>query len=175
MSIYDEIAHRVSEKRLFALAPALPNVTTARRIYISPEISSLLFGPWDEPEWEERCGYLRADFDRFLEGRLITAAARPYKAKTAYIAQLDAPRDEVWEIRSRDPDPGLRVFGRFADTDVFIALTWSKRADLKGPTSREWRDAIEGCKAEWRKLFPAYSPISGVNIHDYISANVVLV
>jgi hypothetical protein len=146
-----------------------------RLILVSDEIDELISGPWEEIEWEERCGGLRADFDRFIEGRLITVAARPYHARTAYIAQLDQPRDEVWEIRSRDPEPSLRVFGRFAETDLFVALTWSKRADLKGPDSREWRDAIEGCKAEWRKLFPTYPPKIGNNINDYISSNTFLV
>jgi hypothetical protein len=124
---------------------------------------------------EEQCGRLRADLDVFITGRLLTVAARAYHAKTAYMAQLDQPSDEAWEIRSRDPEPSLRVFGRFADKNWFVALTWSRRDDLKGPESRQWRDAIESCKAEWRKLFPTYPPKSGNDIHDYLSDPVTLV
>ena len=175
MSIYDELRDRVSEQRLFRLLPAMPNALVVRQMFVSPEIHGLLLGPWGESEWEERCGLLRGDIDRFIEGRLISVAKHAYKARSAYMAQLHPPGNEAWEIRSRDPDPGLRVLGRFADTNIFVALTWWKRADLGGPTSREWRDAIEGCNAEWRKLFPVYPPKSGANIHDYISANVFLV
>ena len=177
MSIYTEIAHRVNEGRLFPVAPALPGATGVRQFYASIEIHRLIVGPWSERGWEARCGFLRADFDQFIEGRLITIATRPYKAKTAYMARLHPPREEVWEIRSRDPNPGVRVFGRFADTDIFVALTWSKRADLKGPKSREWRDARETCKVDWRNLFPVYNPITGNggDFHEYVSANTVLI
>jgi hypothetical protein len=177
MSIYDEIDGRVKEGRLSLLLPAMPSGAVVRRIYVSPEVNSLVYGPWGDREWEQRCGQLRADLDRFIEGRLITVGnlSTPYKGKTSYMKRLNRPHDEVWEIRSIDPHPGIRVFGRFADTDVFIALTWAKRPDLRGPRDREWRDSIEACKAEWRKLFPAYQPKSGADIRDYISTNVVLV
>jgi hypothetical protein len=175
MSIRVEIGNRISEERLFLLSPAMPGSHIVRPMFVSLEIKDLVLGPWDDAEWEERCGQLRADLDRYIECRRITVAARPYHARTAYMAQLDELRDEAWEIRSRDPEPSLRVFGRFADTDWFVALTWWKRADLKGPDSREWRDAIEGCKAEWRRLFPTYPPKTGANVNDYISTNVFLV
>ncbi len=177
MSIYYEIANRVNEKRLFSLTPALPGAPMVRHIYASSEIHRLITGPWVNTTWEERCGYLRGDLDRFIEGRVIAIATRPYKGKTAYMLRLHPPREQVWEIRSRDPYPGIRVFGRFADIDIFIALTWAKRADLAGPHSREWRDAREACKTEWRNLFPAYEPITGNggDFRDYISANTVLI
>jgi len=121
---------------------------------------------------------LRADLDRFSQGGVIPVAARPFiGGKRSYMRQLFRWREEVWEIRSRE-EPGLRVLGRFAEADVFVALTWHKRAALAGPQSRQWRDAIVGCKTEWTNLFPAYPPKSGdVNAYpaDYISANTILV
>lgn len=174
MSIYDEIRAGVNERRLLFLSPALPGTLIVRKMYISNGIRDLVFGPWSEPQWEQRCGYLRADLDKFIEGRLLTIAEKPYGGKTSDMKRLDAARDEVWEIRSRDPNPGLRVFGRFADRNLFVALTWAKRVNLHGPGSREWRNAIEECKTEWRRLFPAYPPKTGGQIHDYLS-NIVLV
>lgn len=140
-----------------------------RQMYVSEEIHGLLVGPWAEPEWEERFNYLRADLDRFIEGSLIPIAREPYKGKTSYMLRLQPPADEVWEIRSRDPEPSIRVFGRFAEKDIFIALTWALRADLKHPGSREWRDASVGCKTDWIKLFHPYLPKSGADIHGHIS------
>jgi hypothetical protein len=182
MSIYDEIRHRVNEQRLFALPPLMPPSpgVAARHLFVSPEVYALFVGPWEEREWMSRCFVLRADLDRFSQGGLIAIAERPFrKGKTAYMRQLFRWREEVWEIRSRDPNPGIRVLGRFAETNVFVALTWHKRADLLGPESRAWRDAIVTCKTEWRNLFPAYQPKSGdaasVYPTDYISANTFLV
>lgn len=170
MSIYDEVIHRVNEKRLFRLLPALPRIGHVRQMFISDEIRGLFDGPWHIPEWEARCGSLRADLDRFIEGAVIPVAEKPFKGKTSYLKRLVPDSDEVWEIRSRDPKPGIRVFGRFARKDVFVALTWAEREPLLGPSSREWRIARVACKTEWRKLFPAYEPISsGANFHDYLS------
>ena len=170
MSISYEIANRVEEGRLFELIPFMPPSfgNTPRSMFVSVEIYNLLMGPWDNSSLEERCGYLYADLDQFINGEIITVAERPFvKGKTAYIKQLYRRHEEVWEIRSRDPAPGIRVFGRFAKTDVFIALTWWNRTDLGGPHSRAWRDAIVGCKTEWRNLFQAHNPITDRNYNDY--------
>ena len=175
MSIHEEINNRVSEGRLFLLEPSLPGISVERPMFVSAELQKLLFGPWKSHEQERRWNRLRADLDTFVEGRRISVALRPYKARTAYMAQLDSINDEVWEIRSRDPKPGIRVFGRFAETDLFVALTWWWRSDLKGPKSKQWRSAREGCKAEWRKLFPTYPAQSGTQISDYISTKTYLV
>jgi hypothetical protein len=169
MSIYDAITQQVNAGALSLLYPAMPGTLVKRKMYISAEIRGLLDGPWSDTKWEERCGQLRADLDRFIEGIVLTVAEEPYKGKTSYIKRLDPARDEVWEIRSRDPQPSLRIFGRFADKDLFVALSWANRADLGGPMSREWRDAKETCNAEWRKLFPAYAPKSGASLYDYLS------
>lgn len=74
------------------------------------------------------------------------------------MARTYPPADEVWDIRSRDPKPAMRVLGCFAETDVFVALVHGYRKNLGGPRSRQWRDLIESCKAEWRKLFPRTYP-----------------
>lgn len=151
----------------------MPSFTgaTPRHMYLSEEIYSLLAGPWQSIEEEERCGYLHADLDRFVHGGLIPVAERPFlRGKSAYMRQLFRWREEVWEIRSRDPKPGIRVLGRFTDTNIFIALSWWHRADLGGPKSRAWRDAIVGCKTEWKNLFPAYEPKSSGDEDVYPNA-----
>lgn len=141
---------------------------SVRSMYLSEEVNSLVTGPWPSEEWEERCGYLRADLDRFVQGALIPVAERPFSGgKHSYMRQLFRWREEVWEIRSRDPRPGLRILGRFADTDIFIALSYWHRADLGGPEDRKWRDAIVDCKTKWRNLFPTYEPKSSGDSDDY--------
>jgi hypothetical protein len=139
-------------------------------IFVSPELYALVAGPWGDKEIEHRANRLRADFDMFITGSVISVGQDPYKKKkNAYMSSLDPTEDEVWEIRSRDPKPGIRVFGRFTERDVFVALNWAHRDKLGGPQSREFRDERERCKAEWRKLFPSYAPHTGATPDDYIS------
>lgn len=137
----------------------------------SEAVNRLVTGPWESPEEEVRSGRLWNDFDRFIEGRLISVSLdRPYsKPKTTYMARLDPPEDDVIEIRSRDPKPGIRVFGRFADKDVYVALNWEYRENLGGPQDKEFDREREICKAEWRKLFNTNPSINGTQIHDYFA------
>ena len=118
-----------------------------------------------------RIGQLQRDFDRFSANGLITVGYG--KDKSCFMKLLDPKEDEVWEIRSRDPKPSLRVFGRFVAKDVFLATHKAWREDLGAYGSEEWAREIWRCKAVWRQLFPTYPPHSGVNIYDYISRNVV--
>lgn len=182
MSISFEIANRVSEDRLYQLIPIMPGVagTVPRTMYVSREINRLLAGPFDSPDLENRCFSLRADLERFVHGGMIPVAERPMSGgRNSYMRQLFRWRNEVWEIRSRGPQPGIRVLGRFADTDIFIALSWRFRTELGGPGDRRWRDAIVDCKTQWTHLFPAYQPITSRDTHaypkSYISANTILV
>jgi hypothetical protein len=177
MSIREEIKYWLDQEhqRLFEVLPTLPGDPLERFMFASDDINRLLWGPWKSPTEERRCGQLWAATDMFVTGRNITMALDdPYsKPRTTYMARLDPLQDEVWEIRVWDPKPGMRVFGRFAERDVFIALTWARREAL--PNSREWRNAREGCKAEWRKLFPTYNAITGDNVNDYVSINAISV
>ena len=103
----------------------------------APDIWQMLTGPWSDDSEEYRWNQLRAYFDFFTEGRLI------HIGRSGYMRPLDKRREEVWEIRSPRPRPSLRVFGRFAERDVFVATNWAERKLLKGRGSREWRDEIE--------------------------------
>jgi len=119
---------------------------------------------------------LRASLDRFLDGTIVQVGmpdpALPYERKPkAFFRLLHPAYDQVWEIRDlhKNPKLSLRVFGRFADVDLFIALGWQSRDKLGKPTSSAWRDARVACKTAWTNLFYVYPPQIGTNLHDYIS------
>lgn len=175
MSIHDSIRDSVACGRLFPVLPTLPSSPMVRFLYASAEINRLIVGPWTDEIEEYRCGKLWADFDKFVEGRIISLALNnPYKKpRPTYLSRLDPGQDEVWEIRSRDPKPGIRVFGRFAEQDLLIVLNWGYRNDLGGPGSSEFKRQIRKCKAEWRNLFPSYDPKSGKTVDEYISDNAI--
>lgn len=174
MSIRERIQTLCGDGRLFDLG-LTAGFPATRQIYASWEINNFLVGPsWESREVEIRAGRLAADLVRFLRGDIITVAAQPGPGKAAYMSRLDPEQAEVWDIRSVDPSPAIRVLGRFAGKDLFVALTWHWRRDLKDRTTpdgvRRWRRAIAGCKAEWRKLFGPYPPLSNRSYpHDYIS------
>jgi hypothetical protein len=176
MSIRDEITSRVEEGRLFYLPPLIQSQPVVRSMFIGEALVDAVTPPWEESSEGFRLSRLRADLDAFTEGRLISIAATPFKKpSSAYIARVYPPEDEVWDIRSRDPKPAIRVLGCFAETDVFVALIWEYRKPLGGSGSKEWRDFVERCKAAWRNLFPAYGPYKGDDLRDYVSANFVAV
>lgn len=181
MSIRNSIKYWIDEGRLFELKPVLDSDAIERTLIVSKEIFDLLEGPWDDEPWARRCGRLRATLEAYVKGQRIGICLKPFKGMRAYMARLDKPEDEVWDIRAIDPNPGLRLFGRFADRDLFVALIWSPRSveipasqrlPLGPRESAEWGNAILECKAEWRKLFPSYQPIHGDEIHEYFENNV---
>ncbi len=178
MSIQDEIRARIEEGRLFQLMPTFESDPVVRNLIISNEIHELIEGPWPDKLWERRCNRLRATLEAFVTGNIISVCLQGYVARTAYMGRLDKPEDEVWDIRSRAPSPSLRLFGRFAAKDTFVALFWSPRSreipysqrfPLGDKDSTLWRNAKRETKAEWRKLFNTYKPIHGDSHDDYAS------
>lgn len=183
MSIRDEIRARIDERRLSLLMPILESDQVVRTMVVSNDIQNLLDGPWEDAGWARRCNRLRADLEAFVIGDVISVCLTPFKADSAYMGRLDKPADEVWDIRARDPHPSLRVFGRFAGKDTFVALFWSPRSieipfsqrlPLGDRKSIQWKDAIRECKAEWRNLFHTYQPVHG-DTHDVYVSNSFLV
>jgi hypothetical protein len=184
MSIYDVIDDLVNTGRLFYLEPVLDD-PVERTMLMSPEIRALLEGPWDSNDMEDRCGQLRDDLERFVTGGAITLCFDPYIAQTAYFGLLDPPTDAIWDLRSRDPDPGLRVLGAFADKDVFVSLLcaprsvpveWLNRKPLNDTEANpsEWGRAIRQANAMWHNLFPTYRRHIGKQHDDYVTGAFIL-
>lgn len=170
MSIGDQVNILCEQGRLLRLRPWLPGAAERRELYVTPEFHQLLIGPsWIDEDQEIRWGRLRQDLDKFTQGRLLTVRRQGKRKGDAYMLRLHDPAHEVWEIRSVDPDPGVRVFGRFALKDVFIALLWADRPALGAWGDPMWGDAIVQCKTDWRNLFYSFPPMIGSYPHDYLS------
>jgi hypothetical protein len=171
MSIHDEINYWLTRGELFQVFPRVPGSPVNRVLLVNEEVHRLVTGPWETQREEVRAGRLWADFDRFIEGRLISVSLNgPYsKPRTTFMARLDPPEDDVIEIRSRDPKPGIRVFGRFADKDTYVALNWEYRENLGGPQDREFDREREICKTKWRHFFHTYPSICGADINEYFT------
>jgi hypothetical protein len=154
-----------------------------RAVLMSQEINELVIGPWSDGPMGARCARLRGDLEHLITAENITVCWDPFKARNEQIGRLNPIGDLVWDLRLQDPKPGLRVFFRFAEKDVFVALTcaprsasvsWLRSVPLLGRESRQWRRAIVGCKAQWRLLFPAHEPVSGDSIDAYLTGARIL-
>lgn len=146
-----------------------------RTLLVSREVEDYLQANHSSSQRASRAFALRADFAVFTEGRRVQVAEDSTQSGTAYMARLYDHSHQVWEIRSRDPDPSLRVFGAFMEQDTFVALTVRERAFLDRFGSLMWADAIRQTKAKWRRLFEPYDPIVRKCVDDYISSGGILV
>jgi hypothetical protein len=167
MSIREFINNCVEGGELFLLSPALESTPRVRHIFATKEVCDAVFGPWIDGKVEARFGRARAYLDTFMSGDLMSVRMPPSRSVHAQIALLEDDKDQVWEIRVRDPRPGIRIFGRFSEKDVFLALTIGLREKYK--TEADWVPDIERCKKIWRTYFFTYKPLSGSQADDYIS------
>lgn len=167
MSICDEVRNRRTEGRLFLYSPVFPSDLCERTILLSCELHGLVQGGGATERDASRWSRVRADLDMFVMGQFISVGQKT----CCYMSRLEKPEDEVWEVRCRDPRPGIRLFGSFAKTDTLVLLTYEQRALLGDKNSVNWKHQIQKCRSEWRKLFPTYSPFTGRFPHDYISEN----
>jgi hypothetical protein len=184
MSIVDLIQQRVDENKLRYLRPILDSDPIKRTLVVSMAIHAALEGPWQDTEMERRCFRLRADLEAFVKGHVIGMCLTPHEHKTAYMGRLDSPKDEVWDIRCRDPSPAFRIFGRFACADTFVALLlrprsveveWSEENPLGDRQSIEWQFAIIETQNAWEDLFGYINPVHGDELSVYVSHNRFLI
>jgi len=117
MSIDDDVINRcLYEGRLCEIPLLSPDLSQQRRILATPKLMAQIDGSTGGAN-RRLVIELRADLDEFLGGEPITVGGPRHKK--AYMKPMvrwsgDSGFGgyEVWEIRSRDPDPGIRVFGR---------------------------------------------------------------
>jgi hypothetical protein len=169
MSIREHLQLALDAGWLVNLQPSLPSIPHQRMIFVARTLYSELEYELNDASSAVRTAELFSTFDVFLSGKPISIGGRD--DKYAYIKQLEPTTEEVWEIRSIQPRPSIRVFGRFAACDVFIACNKGLRTQLGGFGSREFQKAMSYCKIEWRKCLQSWPPHSGKRPNDYVSEN----
>jgi hypothetical protein len=160
MSILDVIEGCKSSGMLFPLIPRAPGTSPRRALLLGSELWSFLQETSEDPEWEDRKGFLQADLEVFAEGQPIGPK---------YLFLLYPAREAVWEIRSARPNPSIRVLGRFAKKNIFIATNFARRDDLGGWQSRAWRDVKLRSRTIWTHLFHTYRPLETTDVNDVVS------
>jgi hypothetical protein len=174
MSIQDEIDTYLSGGQLVRLTQSFPGLAERRKIYTTAEIAMLMRGPWNDRAWERRWNRAVQQIDEFIDGLYndprITVRSAPRKKSTCFMSRLEPESDEIWEIRCRDPKPGLRVFGSFIAKDEFVALLALPHECLN--SDDDWNSLIQLYKREWNRYFTT-QPFSGTYPNDYISNAVI--
>lgn len=178
MSIKAAIRRHVRGERLFPLEMSLESDRVLRGLFLSPEIKRLMEGPWTSPQCASRIARLQANFEAYAKGESVVMSLEPFAAEDAFFGRLDTPAEEIWDIRSREPTPGLRVFGRFAAPNIFIAFDWYPRSvDWNGRQSlgdryhQLWEIAKTSCTEQWSLLFPDHEALHGGQVQDYVTEN----
>ena len=162
MSIVDAIREAIGRKRLFLLEPEFGSDRVTRTLLLHPE----LVEHFDRAHGVPRLGQLKADLEHFVIGGEITMCMIPRRHRTAYMGLLQPPNKGTWDIRSLKPSPGIRVFGAFADRDIFVALHWLPRSiPVEGFDRKplkddelEWQFAMMEAEARWKVALPGVSP-----------------
>jgi len=110
----------------------------------------------------DRWDRLRADIANFVENGLMTWASMKW---------LDPHKYEHWEIKSRRPRPSLRIFGRFAEPNVFVGTHVIERTKLGEKWSLEWELEKLACEEEWKRAMGDCLPFHGNSYEDYMTEN----
>lgn len=161
MSIKEEIWHRISEGRLVELRPRIrpPAGCPRRQLYLDQRLFDEIVAERDDLDLMDRFAELEADLAQFITSPTL---------HDGYIKQLSPSRDVVWEIRSVEPEPQLRVFGLFAAKNVFVATHYEDRNHLGSFESQAWREEKRRARTIWNQLFNAYHPFDAEDIHGLL-------
>ena len=164
-----EIASRVHSGELWPLKPEAKGAARNRALLLTVTMkTAIIDGPWaDETEENRLAGILRADLERFVSGHLlrVSLGGRELAAEDMKLLQ---DTYEVWEFKSK-AKKGIRVFGRFAGHDVFVATHWQWRCKLGAYGSDQWNVEINKCRTKWSNMFQIHAPHTGDSIDAYLS------
>ena len=176
MSIQQNIEDAISVGRLLVFVLEFDSDEVVRPVLLHPRLADAISEGVEK--WGRRVGRLKGDFESFVKGEHMALSMTPFEHKTAFMGLMDPITDGTWEIRSRDPKPGLRVFGKFACTDTFVALSWEPRSvrfGRKSPLgdrhSQEYEFALIEANERWNAALPNLAPLTGGNYRDYVSEN----
>lgn len=172
MSIDAIIKQSVDSEKLHIFG-GLDSDEPRRTLLLHPQIVTDMESVIDQ---NKRLGRLISDFENFCVGNEISVSLTPYEHQDAYMGLLDPEDAGFFDIRSRDPKPGIRVFGRFAKPDVFVGLEWWPRSvDMGGKRklgkrdSQEYHLALIEAEQRWDAALPNVRPVTGGQVSDFLT------
>ena len=154
------------------LTPWIPTRTRQkpkRRLYLTGEALKDLRDPNSATNllaWNRQItrGRIEANLDHWVTGGLVYL-----NRKRRFMCRLKPPPPEIWEIRVTEPQPQVRLFGRFIEPDTFIVTKLHLRHQLGNKGSQVWTTAMSDCARKWSSLFPSIPAFSANTVHEYIT------
>ena len=172
MTLLHEIWNRQRHGGLVLIPHRRRERPPGRDFYCLPEIYAALELPQPSEVLEARSRWAWLLVERFVHGGALTVRAPPSRDIGADLALLEEAHEDVWEFRFRGVEPQLRIFGRFAGREKFVALLIADKAECH--TAEHYRAAKETCKKQWRRLFAPYPPYHAASVVDYLGNVTVL-
>lgn len=168
MSIRDVIRECRDAGELTLLVPVLADSPRMREVFVTHHVKRFLDVAAGTPRnLIKKATDARVALDRFTAGAIISVAMDPFdKPASTELARVSAEADGTWAFRIRDPKPQVRIFGSFAERDLFIALDYRQRDAL------DFEAAAGKARVLWDDLFGGIPPITGNKIDDYLSGYV---
>lgn len=160
MSIEKILKDRVQRGMVHLLKPVARGASIRRILLIGERLHKALEEETGDAKWDERIGWLKADLEVFVTSKNL----RP-----EYLFWLYPRSKCIWEIRSVQNEPSVRVFGLFAAKDVFLATNFALRGYLGEWESREWKREKRNATVEWNGLMHPYKPVQAVTVHDVVT------
>lgn len=170
MSIRDAIAEAVERGDLVPLPHFLPGAVAVRHIFVTSEVWDFVGGPALPKELAKKAAEGRRMLDSFTAGNRIVVSLDPHqKPRHCQLSRNGPTHEGVWEFRIRDPQPQVRLFGCFAERDVFVALSVMAKSDLVGKLA--YPLAVADNASIWGGIFPNHLPVTGDDINAYLSGS----
>lgn len=123
-----------------------------RMIFVTPNVWEEVEPPHAKDNRGPRQGQLRQAMDDFICWGRVRMGRDPYKkdgiANMAPVAPLSS---RLFDFRCSDNNAGMRCFGFFLGTDVFLALSVDQRETLD--SAEVWKEVVTDCKEIWEQLF----------------------
>lgn len=172
MSIRDAIAAAIDAEELNPLPTLLPGVEAVRHVFVTNEVWDFVGGPMMPKELAHKAADGRRMLDSFTAGNKVVVSLNPHdKPAHCQLSRIGPVEEGVWEFRIRDPKPQVRIFGCFAECDVFVALSVMSRDDVEG----NFPLAAADNASIWGGIMRDYDPVTGDDINAYISASFAFV
>lgn len=175
MSIQGLIRDAVHRGDLRYAPPLIRSNQRPRYLFVESELMDTVNRALGESTPKaQRLGQLAANFLRFSSNEDITVGDDPRnKDIGAFMARTEPVQDGIFDIRSRDPRPAIRVFGGFAEKDVFVAVTWKWRKELDD--DKKFGRAVLQALGAWNDILPDSKPLYKEDLNDLLGSKFTIV
>jgi hypothetical protein len=158
----------LGDNGLVLMEPLLRSAPKKRKVYANKPVLEMLREPFSNDADGAVEALARGVVDRFISAdTTLTVGLDPFtKRHDAILARVHPPDHECWDIRCLIPNDQIRIFGRFAEFDTFVALHWDYRDNLR--TRQDWKDAVHETRQRWGAIF-TQAPLTKTRAADYVS------